>query len=313
MRTARVVGGGRTIAYEPGRLTSRDSSRIAEGLELGRAQLVKRYGPRGVALLDDATWVLAFLDGGLGVAGEIMLFTRETAAVPALTLRSPVDPRRVEDFVVGSAGAGLSQFSPILRSYASWTASRTEEPQRLAEAARWMALSWSSAGRRCATGVVEACRAVLTVVQPADRLALYFDPSDFRAVVTASAPSSDADSLFFVERRACLGGAQDACERIVGRMHVPDPFAGSLRGTLSMHALELGGTTALDRLVASSSEDPLQLLSETAAVSEDSLISSWQRRTVRALDEERGGQLPQALAVVGWCALALAAAAGRKP
>ncbi|MDH5235631.1 MAG: hypothetical protein OEW77_11790, partial [Gemmatimonadota bacterium] len=38
VRTARVVAGGRAIAYEPGPLTAGDSARLAEGLVLGRAR-----------------------------------------------------------------------------------------------------------------------------------------------------------------------------------------------------------------------------------------------------------------------------------
>ena len=133
-------------------------------------------------------------------------------------------------------------------------------------------------------------------------------------MVTASESPLDADSLFFVDRRACLDGAPTSCERIIHRVRIPDPFSSTLRATLVTHALELGGRGALDRLAESGMEpSPVHLLAQVAGVSEDSLVASWQRRTARSLEEERGSQLPLTLAVLGWATLAFVGASRRKP
>jgi hypothetical protein len=312
-RTARLTGGGRTIAYEPGELTTSDSARLVAGLERGRADLLARFGDRGAALLDTATWFVSTADDWYFRSGRVQLYVRRRAVVPSLSLTRPIDPGRVEAFVLQAAGDGLQSVAPALQEYAAGAITLAPEPERFAEAGRLMALSWSAAGRRCATGVVAACRAVLTLAPPSARLATYFEPADARAVVTASNPPADADSVFFADRRACLeGGAPAACARIIGRVRVTDPFAGGLRGTFVTHALALGGPGALDRLVASRATDPLEALADAAGMPEDSVIASWQLRTVRELDDARGGSLPLFVSVVGWLAVALTGAAWRR-
>ena len=44
VKTGRVIGGGRTIRYDVSAVSASDITRITAGLEMGRAQLVERFG-----------------------------------------------------------------------------------------------------------------------------------------------------------------------------------------------------------------------------------------------------------------------------
>lgn len=312
-RTAHLVAGGRRVLYSPQQITARDSARIARGLESGRARLVARFGANSAQLLDSASWLLTGSLDHRTYLSEVQLRTSERIAGAGVDLRRPIDPRQVEEFVLTVAGDGLPRVAPGLLRHAVGSVSLVDDPDRFVLAGREMALSWSSAARRCITGALVACRAALTVAEPADRLSHYFEPSDWRAVVVASGSPADADSLFFVERRNCLLGEQEACARIISKVVVPLPISSSVRGTIVMHAVDLGGLQAIDRLVASREEDPIALLAAVAGVTEDSLLASWQRRTVSALHSVQGNQLPLVLSVAGWGALVLVGATRRRP
>ena len=312
-RTAQLVAGGRRVLYSPKQITATDSARIARGLEDGRARLVARFGANSAQLLDSTSWLLTPSLERRPYPTEVRLSTSERAFGTRVDLRRPIDPRKVEEFVLGVAGDGLSRLAPGLQRHASGAVSLADDPDRFVLAGREMALSWSSAARRCITGALVACRAALTVAEPADRLSHYFEPSDWQAVVVASSSPVDADSLFFVERRNCLAGEQAACARIITKVVVPLPISSSARGTLVMHALDLGGLQAVDRLVASREVDPIALLAAVAGVPEDSLLASWQRRTASALHSVQGNPLPLVLSVAGWGALVLVGATRRRP
>lgn len=311
-RTARIEAGGRRVAYEPGLLSARDSTRIAEGLALGRDRLVERFGEEGPAMLDTAFWVAREAPWWLSRQGIEIRSTASGASAQVLLPR-PIDPARVARFVLQTAGAALLPGSPALEAWSPWSVSLANEEERFAEAGRELALSWASVGRRCSTGSAPACRAVLEPVPPHDRLRLLFDQNDWRAVVTASPLPALSDSAFFSHRRACLAGDDAACARIVGQLTPPDPFSGGMRATLVMHAIDLGGRDALRRFRATTGQEPLPLLATVAGVSEDSLIVSWQRRTAVALAAERRGVIPLSLSVAGWSLLLLGGATLRRP
>ena len=312
-RTAHLVAGERRVLYSPKQITATDSARIARGLEGGRARLIARFGANSTQLLDSANWLLTSSLDGRSYLTEVRLMTSEGAFRATVDLRRPIDPRKVEEFVLGVAGDGLPHLAPGLIRHASGAVSLVDDPDRFVLAGREMALSWSSAARRCITGALVACRAALTVAEPSERLSHYFEPSDWRAVVGASGSPTDADSLYFVDRRSCLVGEQAACARIISRGVVPLPISSSARATLVMHALDLGGLHAIERLVASRDEDPIALLAAVAGVPEDSLLASWQRRTVSALYSVQGNRLPLVLSVAGWGALVLVGATRRRP
>lgn len=313
-RTAHLVAGGRRVRYSPQQITATDSARVARGLEGGRARLVARLGPNSAQLLDTASWLLTPSTDPRSSRTQVRLATSERAFRVAVDLRRPIDPRDVEAFVLDVAGDQLQQRAPGLLRHASGSISLVDDPDRFVRAGREMALSWSSAARRCITGALVACRAALTVAEPRDRLGHYFEPSDWQAVVVASGSPTDADSIYFVDRRSCLLGEHTACARIISRVLVPLPISNAARGTLVMHTIDLAGVEAFDRLVASGdSEDPIALLAAVAGVPEDSLLASWQRRTVSALHSVQGNTLPLMLSVVGWGTLVLVGATRRRP
>ena len=312
-RTDFVVAGGRRVAFDPEVLSAPDRVLLDEGLERGRARLMDRFGADGALLLDSADWLVARGPRWLGIPSAIDLRTSDGAERLIARLRSPIDPEQVEAFVLRIAGLAIPALAPTLSHYGSSDLGLAPAEYRYAEAGREMAISWAAAGRRCATGSVAACRAVLTPQRSDGPLSLHFEPADWRAVVTAGRMPALTDSSFFALRRACLAGNDRDCAMIVSKVGVPDPFSAGLRATYVLHAIELGGRGALGQIRGASETDPHALLAAVAGVPPDSLIASWQRRTTQALNDEREHLVPVMLSVTGWSLLLLLGASNRKP
>jgi hypothetical protein len=312
-RTGRLVAGGRTVRFIPGTLSAGDSARIAEGLTRAEEQLRMRFGPSASRLIGGPEWTVSSLRYDRRFARYTSISGGESAAAMRVRMVGPVDPATVEQFALGVAGEGLMRLAPRLTPFTGGAVTFADDPDRWVNAGRELALSWAVVGRHCATGSVAACRAVFTLPPEDGGLALYFEPADHRAVVTAGRQPKDGDSLFFASRRRCLAGADSACTRIVGMLGIPDPFSQSLRATLAMQAIDLGGTDAIARLEAVTDGTPLAQLAMVAGVSEDSLVASWQRRVTAALDAAQPRTAPLALSIAGWSLLVLVGASRRKP
>jgi len=312
-RNARLVAGGRTVRYASTQLDRTDSARIAEGLERGQATLVRRFGPRGASLIDTGAWFAGNRGSGQGLRNRVEIYTHDDATRALVVLRRPLDPAAVEAFVLQVAGEALPRLAPALRDIGAGSATLEADETRYANAGRSLAVSWSAVGRRCASGALAACRTVLTPVPSAERVERYLGPEDWPRAAKLSPEPPDADSVYVERREACQAGERSACERLLPRLRPPDPFNANLRATVVMHALDLGGADALERLVRSEKTDPIALLADVASVGEDSLIAGWQARTAAAVIAETGSPFPLLLSVFGWSAVALLGATRRRP
>lgn len=304
-----IRAGGRRFRYHAEELSSRDSAALALGLERGRDLLRTRHGDAGVALIDPSPWSVATRRSGIS-AILVIAAERNWAGTQGL-LRSPVSSAEVENHVLGLAGDRLVSSTPALRMYAGWTALQPDRIQS-EEVARRLALSWSSAGRRCAAGAIAACRVVLEPFDPRAGAERYFEPRDYRDVVAAGKLPALSDSGFFATRRRCLDGVDSSCVRIIAQVQPPDPFGVEIRGSLLALAIRLGGRDAVARIAAAPNDPTIPLLARAAGVSEDSLLRTWHAETVGAVANGPADAMPVLLSTVAWGALLVLAATRRK-
>lgn len=297
-----VRSGGRVVRYLKAQITPGDSSRVAAGLELGRALLASRFGDAGTALIDTATWVIT--RGRTKQRWIAELYAPRDPTGARVTLPRPISSATVADFVLSQAGDRLTATTPALGSYAGWTAFL---PERVPsdEIARRLATSWAATGRRCAVGAVAACKVVLAPFDVAAGFDHYFDASDVRAVVTSARLPGLPDSAFSVARRQCLDGQDSSCARIIYRITPADPFNTFVRGSLIARAIALGGKDALARLAAQPDGPPIAILARVAGVSEDALIESWHAHLFASLTSGVSGAVPAFLTTLVWCGLLL--------
>lgn len=324
-RTGRLVAGRRTVRFDGTQLSAGDTARIAEGLGRGAEILRSRFGEAGVRLIDGELWEL-YPSDGLGPdgglrwpgprawlrPGRLTLAPTTPGDWERLVLDRPIDPAKVANFVVGRAGRSLVQQTPALRWHEGWSALLVDDEHYWSEPPRRLGVSWSVAGRRCASGSAIACRDVLAAFESTGALTRLFDVSDYRTVVASARLPALTDTVFLASRKRCLEGADTACARIAPEVLISDPFGRQIRGTLLTHAIELGGPGAVARLTAATGETALPLLARVAGVSEDSLIATWMQRTRGALDDERGTDAGLIATTAAWSALLLFLATRRR-
>lgn len=312
---ASFTHGGMTVNYTPSMLTEDDRARITEGLRDGEAALRGRFGGSALAPLAGAQF---WVDGARGVPRAyqwLQIGTSPRTDLFAKSLLRPIDPAAVADLVIDLAGAGLPAEIPSLGAYVQ-AVRLVPDPKQFEEAGRELALSTAASARRCAAGNVAACRAVLTPYSLAAGFTHWYDRGDYRALVQRAPEATfTSDSTTYVTYTACIDGDDEACAKSVRVIAPRFPFSGNIRSSLVTHALETGGTGALDRMRAAGAAGvpPLALLATTAGVGEDSLISAWQARTDRELAAAHGSSLPFVLSTAAWCGLLLLGATRRKP
>lgn len=312
-RSALLTAGGRTVRFAPAELDAADTAALARGLEAAQRVMIERFGEEWAArLMGDEVWVSTSAINRRA-RRWVVLRTGEDRGASQSLLSRPIDAEGVIRFQLRVVGERLPARVPVLSPFAGSSISLYPEQRRWAEAAREMAVSWASAGRRCATGVIAACEAVMTRRTSGAPEPTWLAPGDERGAVTATSVPMTADSALRATRRGCLDGSVPECQRFLQRLPHPDPFSTHLRATLVMHAMELGGRAAMDRLVSAPGADPLALSARVAGTTPDSLLRSWQRRTAEALREDRGSTFPLALSSFAWCALLLAATVRRRP
>ena len=297
-----VRAGGRVVRYRREQITALDSSRVAAGLELGRAQLAARFGAAGTALIDTATWVIS--RGRTNQRWIAQIWAQRDPYGARVTLPRPISPATIAEFVLSQAGDRLTATTPALRRYAGSTAFLPEQVPA-GEIARLLATSWAVTGRRCATRAVAACKVVLAPFDPAAGYDHYFDASDTRAVVTSARLPALADSAFSVARHECLRGQDSSCARIIGRVVPVDPFNPYVRGSLLAHAIALGGKDALARLATDPDGPSITILARVAGLDEGALIESWHDQLFSSVKSGVPGAIPAFLTTLLWCALLL--------
>lgn len=304
-----IRAGGRHLRYYASELSAADSTVLVRGFELGQERLRARYGEAGVALIDSSAWGLDKTTRGIFTV--YTLYAERDPLGTRAGLWPPISPENVADHMLENAGERLVQRTPALHRFAGSFALR---PALLPhdDLARGLALSWAASGRRCAAGVMSACRTVVEPFEGTANIDRYFEPGDYRTVVAAGRLPAISDSLFFASRRRCLDGADSACVRIIAQVQAPDPFGVEMRGSVLALAIELGGHDALARIAAAPDDPPLALLARTAGIPEDSLLRVWHARTIGAVDNGPSAAVPVLLSTVAWGALLLLAASRRK-
>ena len=308
--------GGMLLRWSTDSIPESDVERIADGVREAQASLEGRFGDAGVALL--AGLSLKVLAPQRMFRGSVMrLVTSLERGGQIYSTKSPVNPERVRDYLLGQAGTRLWESHPRLRLYPSSTLSLEETATDNALAARAMSMMSSGPGRRCATGAISACRAILTPATGARAMALWYDPEDDRSIAVATRHyqlPADKPELARAREECTEDGEATACRTIVAALPATYPYGAIVRGSLMAHALELGGADGLHRLQTDTvTPDPLALLASVAGVSEDSLITAWQRAGTEAVDEQSGSFVPLSLSAFFWCGLLLFGATRRRP
>lgn len=316
--TDSLVAGGRTVRIIPGRLTTEELDEIRKGLESAEATLRRQFGDDLSLFRDTMQWRASIDQNNRYRARGLVLRTGNVWQMDDPSWRRwqlGVRANLVESIALNAASRNFVENVPAFFKFTGGSFTLNVRGERLANAGRELALSWATVGRECAAGSPAACRAVLTVAPPERRLAFYFTPADYRAVVTSGELSRDADSTVFASKRRCLEGADTACVRVVTQLaRVPDPFSGGLRATVIEHALHMGGTEGITRMRAlPPGTSALQRATALAGVSEDSLLRSWQTTLSRSVAASIPAPAPVGLATFGWVAVVLLAVTRKRP
>ena len=305
---AAVRVGGLVVGYAQGSLIDADTAAIASGLRAGIDQLRGRFGDAGAGL---ATGAWSATRSARRFSNMIILENLDGSRTRDL-IAAPVDPLEVERFVIAQAGELFVHRTPALGAYSGYTTFQYDR-ERDSEIARRLATSWAASGRRCASGALDACAAVLTPFDRSTAIAIHFEPRDYRTVIVSAPLPSLSDSSYFVARRRCIDGVDSVCVSMIGTVMAADPYNAMVRGSLLAHAVALGGSGAVARAAERADAKPIEALAHIAGVSEDSLLASWHRRTFSALSEKRRRtDLPLLLSSIAWGGLLLLVASRRK-
>lgn len=137
----------------------------------------------------------------------------------------------------------------------------------------------SAVGGRCYAGDRKACRIALLLTPGSDPVLDWHDSMTRRRLVRRhGAMARRMDSR---AERQCLAGSDDACIELLQLFPSAafrEPAALGLRLGFLRHALAVGGTGAVARLLTASTASPTERLAAAAGVPIDSLIGSWQAR-----------------------------------
>lgn len=307
-----IVVGALRVSFVSGTITERDSAAFVAGLAAATENLRTRFGDAGGALTTDGHWLINRVLPRNGRGRAWLEMRRATDWNNRLVVSSPATNDELERIVLSYAGERLVSRTPSLGAYSGSGALRPDG-EMYAEVARRLAMSWSGTARRCAAGAIDACSIVVSPFDAKGDPTTYYDPTDFRLVVTTARLPALGDSAYFAARRRCIEGQDSVCARMMDEVEMPDPFNPMVRGTLLTRAIELGGVGAIARAAEKSTAPPLETLAHIAGVSQDSLLASWHDRAFEALDEERGATgFPLWFASLGWGAVFLFAATRRK-
>jgi hypothetical protein len=224
---------------------------------------------------------------------------------------TPARADEIEDYFVSVASVAAQSAADL--GPPGWSRS---VPGRLAEESTWRDVSiWlsaaqSDAARRCLAARVEACASALELEPVADRLAAWYAPADYPALVEHWTGWTRADSAARADASRCARTADAAlCAKAARTIVIGDLLPAGARRTFISIALETGGSGALERLVATRGPVAARLAA-AAGVPSDSLLALWQSR-VMASRPDHSLAFP-AMASIGW-ALLCAAGSLRRP
>lgn len=153
-------------------------------------------------------------------------------------------------------------------------------------------------GRRCYTGDLGACRAVLGLASDRDPITAWYDSSDRRAAVRAISEQFPRD---VAHAKLCLSGHDADCIAVMRSRDVflIPPGSALARTALLQQAIALGGVGLLDRLAASRDSAP-DVVSAVANAPLDSVVARWQRHAHDGGIESESATPVVAMTALGW-------------
>lgn len=269
-----LTADGVTVLFPRAALTASDEEAVRAGLAQAKRDLNARYGAGAERLLDGDFWnvrVAGQRDGRYDVAS--LQAGRRNAVGGGRAIALPVKPEAVKVFALARAGTRLLERDPKLSAFASGSFTFASDEPALHVARFRLAVSNSSVARRCADGVLRACRLVLNPNE-SDR---WFAPGDSVRGNGRPIPKAVHGSLVTVAME--LGGAR------------------------AMNAL--GESHDLD--------EPVAILAKAAGITPDSLLVAWDSRLRTASVSRARPALSFAASAVAWWGIFLLAATRRRP
>ena len=273
-----LVSDGVTVLFPAAALRERDRDHVRDGIAAARHALDERFGAGASSILDGDLWSVSFpsstrrtLDIGLLTAG------RDPTGRQGVTIPMPIESARIEQYVLARAGRRLTAMNAGLGVFAAGAVSLEPQPRAYHVAYRQLVVSRSSVARRCATGVVIACRTILD-----DRaVAQWFDASDTLARGPRPVPRGVNASLvvFTLER----GGAKALA------------------------------TLSAPRAAGDSLADPIALLADAAGTTPDQLLQAWNATLRAASDQSIAPSMLLVATAAFWSGVFLLVSTRRRP
>lgn len=317
-RSDTVRAAGLEVIVVPRLGSALENARLADGLERGRSLLRQRWGSAADVLVDTTSWRLVGSQRRLASLQALTLASGQAGRRTSIEVRRPIDPARVERFVLRHAGTNITRAIPALEGFAGTDLPLDEPPETYETAARELALSWSSPARRCYAGSIPDCRRILTRAHGQSRLDIWYDPADHRAVATAHAGDIvPTDTVRHRLRKRCNDGEDAACTALMRSFpEARFPLSTNPRATFVSHALARSDSAAFSRLRAAPAEgtpDVVALLSGATGISEDSLIAGWRDRAHDTLSRSRPPALPLVAGTAVWGLILFGISTRRRP
>lgn len=265
---------GITVRFSRATINDAELDRIRSGIAQGRSQLREMFGADGPSLLDGVSIQVEHLPPERGFRRTLLRFGPDRSSRTQLTTPAALE-RNVSRALVLEAASVLVRAHPSLRRFSGGglylEADWSPDADRVALYA--LARSASTPARRCATGVVTACRAVLDLSDPSG---WYADTDTPRR----------ADPVNEAVRGSLI--------RYVARRDGPALLSAA-------------------RSAESSDTDAVALLAKTLDVSPDLLLRDWQASLRESSAQRARPSLGLTSASLIWCGLLLLVATRRRP
>lgn len=158
----------------------------------------------------------------------------------------------------------------------------------------------SAAVRRCYAGHLADCSASLNLLDVPDRIAIWYDPAEQRALVR----NSPRRTQYRESSDACVLTRSDAaCLAVLHAVGAESPLSSQSRHLLVRMALMDGGRGAYGRLTRSAGRPLGERLALAAGMPLDSLIQRWRRAVLSARPTPVTLTPPIGWVALGWATL----------
>jgi hypothetical protein len=269
-----IIESGVTVHFPSERLSDRDRAVVREGIGAARARLDTQFGAGASKLVDGTIWRIDYEKAGAVRRPRALLVEgRNLGDLRTWSAPLPLGATSVSDFVYELAERQMVRRAPAVGAFAGGAFPLSLPPEAYYVAMKQLTISKSSVARRCAAGVVVACRTIL----------------DDNAKDQWYAPSDSGPR---------------------GRAPIPRGVHGSLVVTAlelgGTRAIDAFGSP-------SQTGDVVAMLSDAAGIPPDSLIRTWNGRMQLAAKRSAHTSVPFAATAIFWSGLFLFAATRRRP